>query len=403
MLIPVSSLCTGSFLASVDTSIVTTIFNEIGTEYQSSNLSVWILTSYMLSTSALQPLYGKLSDIFGRKTTLVTILVFFLLGSWLCGAAQSMVQMAIARAVAGFGGGGLITMAAVVIHDLFPLRQRGQYQSYVNMAQTVGTTLGAPLGGFINDTFGWRYCFYINVPPCLTILILYSCKLRNYNLDENNLPWKNLRHNLRKIDFVGALTLLIANISFVTATSLGGNTHPWSDPLIITLLASAVIFFTTFGLYELNWAKHPLLSAELMKNRNVVAVCVNNFFICSATMTFVYLVPQFFMGVLGYNASSAGMWVLPRTAMVASGCWSAGRYLKSKGKYKHYLVGIMVVHVLAATSYYAWNPSIPTWIPILSMNFEGYCMGTVIVATMVALVADISQRGNLPPVTLQYD
>ncbi|KAF7727961.1 hypothetical protein EC973_006849 [Apophysomyces ossiformis] len=276
--------------------------------------------------------------------------------------------MAIARAVAGFGGGGLVTMAAVVIHDLFPLRQRGQYQSYVNMAQTVGTTIGAPLGGFISDSLGWRYCFYINIPPCVAILVIYTYKLKNYNLDENNPPWKNFRHNIRKIDFIGALTLLIANISFVTATSLGGNTHSWSDPLIVILLIGSVFFFLTFGFYEFNWAKHPLLSAELMKNRNVAA------------------------GVMGYNASSAGMWVLPRTAMVATGCWSAGRYLRYKGRYKRYLNAIMVIHVIAIASYNTWKPDIPLIIPILTMNFEGYCMGTVIVATMVALVADIAQQ-----------
>ncbi|KAI8985448.1 major facilitator superfamily domain-containing protein [Pilobolus umbonatus] len=382
-------LCTGSFLAAMDTSIITTIFNEIGTEFKSSNLSVWIMTSYMLSTSAVQPLYGKLSDIYGRKSTLVVILFFFLLGSWLCGAAQSILQMSIARAIAGLGGGGLMTLASVVIHDLLPMRKRGQYQSYVNMAQTVGTTIGAPLGGVINDTFGWRYCFYLNIPFCFYILYIYIYKMENYNLKGVH-TWETMGDKLHQIDFVGAALMLIANITFVTGTSLGGNTHDWSDPLIISLLVSAATFFLAFVLFEYNWATHPLVSRELIKNRNVVAVCLANFFLCSSTMNFIYLIPQFFMGVLGYNASSAGLWVLPRTAMVALGCWISGRYLNRTGRYKNFLIGVMVVHVISSIGTFSWNRDTQVWFELSCMNIEGFCFGCVLVATMVSLVADIN-------------
>ncbi|KAG1450013.1 hypothetical protein G6F56_008473 [Rhizopus delemar] len=382
-------LCVGSFLAAMDTSIVTTIFNEIGTEFESSNLSVWIMTSYMLSTSAVQPLYGKLSDIFGRKTTLISILCFFLIGSWFCGASNSMTQIGIARAIAGLGGGGLMTMASVVIHDLIPLRARGKYQSYVNMAQTVGTTLGAPLGGIINDTFGWRYCFYLNIPPCLFILYFYIYKLENYNLEKNTNAFDNLREKLQKIDFVGAGLMLIANISFVTGVSLGGNTHAWSDPLILALLISAVGFFISFGVYEFNFAKNPLVSQKMIKNRNVVAVCLNNFFLCSSTMTFGYLAPQFFMGVVGYNASSAGIWVLPRTMMVAIGCLIAGRYLSQTGRYKYFIVSVLSVHVLVSIGISSWKADTSILFELVCLNLEGLCFGCILVATMIALVADI--------------
>ncbi|KAI8638500.1 major facilitator superfamily domain-containing protein [Parasitella parasitica] len=383
-------LCIGGFLAAVDTSIITTIFNEIGTEFKSSNLSVWIMTSYMLSTSAIQPLYGKLSDIFGRKSTLVTIVCFFLLGSWLCGIANNMVQMGIARAIAGLGGGGIMTMCSVVIHDLLPMRRRGQYQSYVNMAQTIGTTIGAPLGGIINDTVGWRYCFYINIPFCLFILYVYIYKLENYNLEKGAKSTENIREKFEKIDLVGAGLLLTANISFVTGASLGGNTHDWDDPLIVSLLVTAASLFMLFGVYEYHWAKNPLVSRTLIKSRNTMAVCLNNFFLCNATMAFTYLTPQFFMGVLGYNASSAGLWVLPRTFMVAVGCWVAGRYLSVKGKYKYFVITLIAIHVFTSLGMSSWNPSSPIWFLLSCMNVEGFIFGAVFVATMVALVADIA-------------
>jgi hypothetical protein len=117
--------------------------------------------------------------------------------------------------------------------------------------------------------------------------------MQNYNLPEN--VTVDRHEQLSKIDFVGAGLLLIANVSFVTGASLGGNTHEWSHPLIVSLLSAAVFFFVLFGVYEWQWATHPLVSRTLAKNRNVVAVCLNNFFLTSSTMTFIYLIPQYFM------------------------------------------------------------------------------------------------------------
>ncbi|KAI9307370.1 major facilitator superfamily domain-containing protein, partial [Cunninghamella echinulata] len=179
-----------------------------------SNLSVWVITSYLLSSSALQPMYAKLSDIFGRKTILVYILSFFLVGSFACGAANSMIVLGIARGISGLGGGGLFALSSILIHDLVPMQKRGQYQSYINMSQTLGTTIGAPLGGNNNNNNN-----------------------NNYNLTKENEHYgKTLKAKLKVIDYWGALLLFIANVSFVVAASSGGNTRPWSDPLIITLL-----------------------------------------------------------------------------------------------------------------------------------------------------------------------
>ncbi|CAO3634827.1 unnamed protein product [Cunninghamella echinulata] len=389
-------LCVGSFLASLDTSIVATIFNFIGTEFESSNLSVWVITSYLLSSSALQPMYAKLSDIFGRKTILVYILSFFLVGSFACGAANSLIVLGIARGISGLGGGGLFALSSILIHDLVPMKKRGQYQSYINMSQTLGTTIGAPLGGLITDFFGWRHCFYLNIPPCLFILYIYVYRLKDYNLTKENEHYgKNLKAKLKVIDYWGALLLFIANVSFVIAASSGGNTRPWSDPLIITLLILSPTFFILFGMYEMKWAEHPLVSRKLIKNRNCVAVCLNNFFLCNSTMTLIYVIPQYFIGVLGYAPSYAGLWVGPRACMVAIGCLMAGRYLAWKGKYYRYVIILMVLNVLSNILTYFWqSKSTPLWFYVTTMNIEGYTFGAVFVVTMVALVADIEQKDN---------
>lgn len=203
-----------------------------------------------------------------------------------------MIELSIARAVAGLGGGGLMCMASVVIHDLIPMRQRGQYQSYVNMTQMVGTAIGAPAGGWINDTLGWRYCFYINLPPCMAILYIYIKRLNNYNLKKSNDQEEKW---WTKLDFVGAFILLVANVSFVTGTSFGGNTRDWDDPMIVSVLVLAGLAFFAFFVYEFRRAKHPLLSPALVRDRNVIGSCASNYFLWGTTMAISYLMPQFFM------------------------------------------------------------------------------------------------------------
>ncbi|ORX62477.1 MFS general substrate transporter [Hesseltinella vesiculosa] len=385
-------LCTGAFLAALDTSIVSTIFNVIGTEFESANLAIWVITSYLLSSSAFQPTYAKLSTVFGRKTILIFILSSFLIGSAACGAAGSMVQMGLARAVAGIGGGGLMAMSSIVIHDLVPMEKRGQYQSYVNMAQTIGATVGAPLGGIINDTFGWRHCFYLNIPFCLFILYVYTWRLNNYNLAMGDHWFRNIGAKLSNIDYWGILFLFIGNSTFVVATSFGGNTMEWTDPWIVGLLVTSPIFFGLFVIHEIKWAAQPLVARDMMKNQNVLAVCANNFFLCNSTMTLNFLVPQFFMGVLGFPTSSAGLWVMPRSVMVAIGCWVAGRYLQKHGRYYKFTLAVILSQLVAAIATFAWKPDTHMAIKMGSLCVEGFAFGALFVVTMVALVADIQQK-----------
>ncbi|KAI8139001.1 major facilitator superfamily domain-containing protein [Fennellomyces sp. T-0311] len=332
-------LCTGSFLASADGSIVTTIFTEIGSEFKSS--------------SALQPLYSKLSDMYGRKTILIVVNTFFFVGSAACGAAQNMVQLAIARVIAGIGGGGLMCMASVVIHDLVPVRERGKYQSYVNMTQTIGTAMGAPLGGMINDMIGWRTCFYINLPPGLFALYIYYKRLPNYND-------RTKGSLLEQIDILGACILFVANACFVLGMSSGGNTREWNDPWVVTILAVAATAYITFITYQLRWSRCPMLAPK--------------------------------MGILGYNTSSAGLWTMPRTIAIALGCWCVGRYIGVTGRYKNYLIAVMVLIIFSNLGMVLWTPTREIASKMTCMLVDGFGNGGIVVGTMVALVADISHE-----------
>lgn len=213
--------------------------------------------------------------------------------------------------------------------------------------------------------------------------------MENYNLEKGAKSFDGLAKKFEKIDFIGAAFLLSANITFVTGTSWGGNTREWSDPVIIGLLAFSATMFVSFFTFEFNFAKNPLISRTLVKNRNTIAVCLNNFFLCQSTMAFNFLIPQYFMGVLGYSPASAGLWTLPRAISVAIGCFVAGRYLGLKGVYKKFVVTCMTLHVLTTLGFITWSETTSVWWNLVCMNVEGFIFGAVFVATMVALVADI--------------
>ncbi|KAI8147653.1 major facilitator superfamily domain-containing protein [Fennellomyces sp. T-0311] len=167
---------------------------------------------------------GKLSDVFGRKTIMLLLVAMFFIGSIGCGVARSMNQIILSRVIAGFGGGGLQLLSNVIIQDLVPLQQRGQYQSYVSSVQTLGIAMGSPIGGFITDMFGWRYCFKLNIIPLICIGYVYLFHFYNYNIGSMTTGWVK---KLGAIDFLGASILALGNVAFAAAVLFGGNTRPW--------------------------------------------------------------------------------------------------------------------------------------------------------------------------------
>ncbi|CAO3625097.1 unnamed protein product [Mucor hiemalis] len=396
-----SGLWIAVILSSLDSSIVATIYPQIGTEFKRSNEIVWVATSYMLSFTALQPLYGRISDVFGRKSALLFASTVFFIGSFLCGAATNLWALVIARAIAGIGGGGINCMATVITADLVPLRQRGTFQGYGNIAYAVGSVLGAPLGGFITDAFGWRFCFYINLPLLIITIYIATKLLTNYNLEEKSSD-DSLSKRLKKIDYAGATTIVLAVVGFLMATSLGGNIKPWSDPVVLSCFASSIVLAIMFCIIEAKYALHPLMPWNIISSRTPLACSSTNLWCLMSTTALIYITPLYYQALLGYSASLAGLYILPKVASVSFGSVMSGIYMSRTGEYKKLVTCASLLSLASMIGYSLWTPQTIYPVQFLSLFADGLSLGIIITACLIAMHSCVEQSEMATITSMSY-
>ncbi|CAO3585366.1 unnamed protein product [Absidia cylindrospora] len=394
-------LWVGVSLAALDSSIVATIYAQIGTEFKRSNEIIWIATSYMLSYTALQPLYGRISDVFGRKSALIFATTFFFVGSLLCGAATGLWTLVIARAIAGIGGGGINTLTTVMVSNLVPLRQRGTYQGYSNIAYGVGSVVGSPVGGFLTDTVGWRFCFYINLPLLLVTIYVSTCLLTNYNLEEES-DETDLWQRLKKIDYAGAFTVVMAIVAFLMATSLGGNIRPWSDPIVVGCLVTAGVLTILFCLIEAKWAENPLMPWSIISSRTPLACASANFWTVMCSTSVIYIAPLYFQGLLGYSPTHAGLFYLPKVVSVSLGSVLSGMYMSRTGEYLKITTCGAFLSFFSMIGFCFWNPSTSLTQLLFCLFADGLSFGSIITTTLIAMLSCVGSKDMATITSMSY-
>ena len=309
-------------LAALDQTIVATALPTIVGELGGLDHLSWVVTAYLLTSTASTPLYGKISDLVGRKVVFQTAIVIFLVGSVLCGAAQSMFQLVLFRAVQGIGAGGLISTAMAVIGDVLSPRERGKYVGYMGAVFAVASVAGPLLGGFFVDELTWRWIFYVNVPIGAMALLVTSSVLR--------LPARRIQHS---IDYLGAALLVGAVSCLLLVMVWGGTEYPWSSPTILALGAAGLVLLALFAAQERR-ASEPIIPLRLFRDR-VFSVANALMFIVGVTMfgTIVFI-PLFLQVVRGVSPTRSGMLLLPLTAGFITASVSMGRIISRIGRYK---------------------------------------------------------------------
>lgn len=317
----------GIFLSAADQTIIVSCYGKIGSDLKSLENTSWVATAYFLTLSSFQPLYGKMSDIFGRKSCLLFGYAVFGLGCLWCGLARNMNELIAARAFAGIGGGGMTTVVSIIMSDIVPLRERGTWQGIINIIYALGAGCGAPFGGLLADRVSWRWAFLAQAPMCAAAFLSVALVLKLPKQEYSD--WKT---KLRRIDFLGAFVLVAAIFLLLLGLDRGSN-YSWSAPITITSLCISFPLFFLFIFVELNLAAEPFAPGRIVFQKSLVACYLCNFFGFGGWMTALFYIPLFYQAVDGFSATQAGVRLLPNVIAAVSGSLFGGLFMQRMGKY----------------------------------------------------------------------
>jgi EmrB/QacA subfamily drug resistance transporter len=309
-------------LASLDQTIVSTALPTIVGEFGGLAHLSWIVTAYLLATTVVTPVYGKLGDLFGRKIVLQSAILLFLVGSALCGLSRSMTQLILFRAVQGLGGGGLIVTTMAVIGDIITPRERGRYQGIFGGVWGLSTVLGPLIGGFFVEHLSWRWIFYVNLPLGILAVAVIGATF--------TAPRVRRRP---AIDAAGALLLAFALTGLILFTSLGGNTFAWNSAPIVAMIGATGAATLGFIVVE-RLATEPILPLRLFANRIFAVACAVGFIVGLAMFGSVTWMPVYLQVVKGVSPLRAGLQLTPMMAGVLITSIATGRTISRIGRYR---------------------------------------------------------------------
>lgn len=310
------------FLAALDQTIVATALPTIGFDLGDVvNLS-WVVTAYLLASTTVTPLYGKLSDIHGRGPVLLAAIALFSIGSLACALSQSMVMLIAARVLQGLGGGGLISLAQTIIADIISPRERGRYQAYIASVFAVASIAGPLVGGVMAQHIHWSLIFWINLPLGLAAFLVMRRMI-------GRLPRHDRTHSM---DVIGCVLMIIASVAFLLALGWGGVRFPWRSLEIGALLAIS-LFATALFVWRMLTAKEPFLPLSLLANPVVGPATAAAFLVYGTMIALTIVVPLYFETARGLSASEAGLALMPQMACTVIGAILGGR---SMARFEHY-------------------------------------------------------------------
>lgn len=333
-------------LASLDQTIVSTALPTIVADLGGMDHLSWVVTAYVLTSTVVAPLYGKMGDLYGRRNMVFVSVALFLFGSILCGYAGSMTFLIVSRAVQGLGGGGLFVLALSVVGDVIAPQDRGKVQGAFAAVFGISSVVGPLVGGSLVQYVNWQWIFFINIPLGLIAVIIFGMSFKPRG--------SRVKH---KIDFAGAITLTAGLGALTLVTSLGGNAFAWGSPQALGLIAIAIVGFVAFVWVE-NRAEEPILPLFLFKLNVFWVTCIIGFVAAVAMFGAITFLPLYLQIAKGTSPTQSGLLLIPMTAGILTSSTLAGQYMGKTGRYRilpkiglgMLLLGMLLLSTLATDS-----------------------------------------------------
>lgn len=394
------AIMTNVFLYGFDSTITAATYAVISSEFDAANSASWLTTSYLVTSAAFQPLYGRVSDIFGRRACFFVATTFFALGCLGCGVAKSMLALNCMRAVTGIGGAGLMTMATIINSDMIPFKKRGMYQAMQNGIVGMGAICGASFGGTIADLVGWRWCFLLQIPFSIFAFGAGYFVLKNQHrgiISEGGLGalWK-------RVDFSGALLLVAAVSTQLLGMSLGGNELPWGSPWVIGSLSISVVLFVVFIRIEGKTTALPIIPLRMLQGAMPIATQIANICAGMSTYGYLFMLPLFFQAVLQDSATKAGARLaIPSLAMPLGGL-IAGTVMSRWGKLIPLMRTGLILMTIGQALVSSWAFSDASWKYVLYIFPSHLGTGIVYPATLFISIASHAHSDHAVSASTTY-
>ncbi|PKI84032.1 hypothetical protein MVES1_002178 [Malassezia vespertilionis] len=375
-----------TFLCAQDATIVAMLLGNISSAFHASEKSSWIGSTFLLSVCCASPLFGRLCDIIGKKKSILIALLCFSIGTLFCASAPSMTQFLVARTIAGIGAGGLVTAISVIMTHLVPLHSRGIYQGLTNIVFGLGVGTGAPVGGVLNDTVGWRGAFYIQVP--ILVITFFALMFLLEHDEPTHAPQEpSLLKRLKDVDMLGLVVFSIAPITALWAMDrVSVQDKSLTDPYVLTGLCTSIAALVLFYFVERHGAAVPLVSLDIYALRSGWSSLWANFFVSVGLFAYNYNFPLFFQTVGGLSASTVGVRMMPASIALSVGSLLAGFYMRATGRYYWYNAGCMLLAAIFTIPAAFFNTNPATIAPFVYNIPQAFGCAGMLTCTLLALI-----------------